>query len=83
MLPEPAGGGFAFQQISDGWQRSQQFLFLIRHIYGARLFAWTRRHGTGCHRKTSQARQDFSLEPDQKTVPSWRRRTAPIPKRIG
>jgi hypothetical protein len=31
MLPQPAGGSFAFQQFGDGWKRSEQFLFLVRH----------------------------------------------------
>ena len=34
MLPEPAGGSFAFQQFSDCWKRSEQFLFCIRHKFG-------------------------------------------------
>ena len=38
MLPEPAGGGFAFQQFRDRWKRSKQFLFWVRHVFGARLF---------------------------------------------
>jgi hypothetical protein len=37
LLPEPAGGGFAFEQIRDGWQRSKQILFLMRHVIDARL----------------------------------------------
>ncbi|MPN61860.1 hypothetical protein SDC9_209605 [bioreactor metagenome] len=31
MLLEPAGDDFRFQQFSDCWKLSEQFLFLIRH----------------------------------------------------
>jgi hypothetical protein len=38
MEAEPGGGGFAFQQFGDGWQRSQQYLFLVRQVVGAGCF---------------------------------------------
>jgi hypothetical protein len=47
MLPQPAGDGFAFQQFSDCWKRSEQFLFLIRHKFGsATMLVSLRRDGS-------------------------------------